>query len=72
MTSGKLTSVVTVMSVVNGTSVISVTSVMNVTSAVTVMSVVNVTSVVTTTVKNGINNKILFLNREFDITSQVT
>ena len=51
---------------------ISVTSVMTVTSVVTVMSVVNVTSVVTTTVKNGINNKILFFNREFDITSQVT
>ena len=61
MTSDKLTSVLTVMSVVNGTSVISVTSVMTVTSAVTVMSLVNVTSVVTTTVKNGINNKILFL-----------
>ena len=60
------------MSVVNGTSVMSVTSVMTVTSVVTVMSVVTVTSVVTTTVKNGINNNILFFNREFDITSQVT
>lgn len=45
---------------------------MTVTSVVTVMSVVTVTSVVTTTVKNGINNKILFFKREFDITSQVT
>lgn len=72
MTSDKLTSVLTVMSVVNGTSVISETSVMTVTSAVTVMSLVNVPSVVTTTVKNGINNKILFCNREFYITSQVT
>ena len=60
------------MSVVNGTSVMSVTSVMTVTSVVTVMSVVTVTSVVTTTVKNGINNNILFFNREFDIKSQVT
>ena len=66
MTSDKLKSVVTVMSVVNGTSVMTVTSV------VTVMSVVTVTSVVTTTVKNGINNNILFFNREFDIKSQVT
>lgn len=61
MTSDKLTSVLTVMGVVNGTSVMSVTSVMTVTSIVTVMSVVTVTSVVTMTVKNGINNKILFL-----------